>query len=385
MAKNEVRELPRRAFNIVSHRLRLGFKRVWANSGQLIQIPIAATAAYTFCVFVLGHPYPFLAAVASAVGIGPVADRRLRRALEIGCGATFGVLVGELLVNVYGSGIWQLALTLIIGLVVGTIINSGGIFITQIAVQSVYVVVVPASSTTMPFPRTLDALTGSVCAILLAFLIPRDARKVPRRLAANMLEEINDVLMMMSKALREADSTLANRALVRARETQDIIDSWRSSLKVSEEAAKINARGRRHAAEVTRLSRAQTFSDRAMRTMRVIARRVVGITELGVEKPVIADYVGSLADGAKKLEIALRRGTDRSLAEAALSEAAGALDPRAKSSWDIHDESLVLLLRPVAVDLLQAAGLTSDAAHTRLPSLAIEGEADDEEEGPVAE
>lgn len=383
MAKTRVSQLPRRAVNVASHRLRLGLKRVWVNSGQLIQIPIAATAAYAFCVYVLGHPYPFLAAVASAVGIGPVADRRLRRALEIGFGATFGVLVGEALVNLYGTGIWQLALTLIIGLCIGTIINSGGIFITQIAVQSVYVVVVPATSTTMPFPRTLDALTGSMCAILLAFLIPRDARKVPRRLAADMLEEINDVFKMMKRALSDADSTMANRALERARETQDIIDSWGSSLRISREAAKINARARRHAAEVTRLSRAHTFSDRAMRTMRVIARRVVGMTELGVEKPVIADYVGSLADGAKKLEIALRRGTDRSLAEAALSEAAGTLDPRAKSDWDIHDESLVLLLRTVAVDLLQAAGLTRDEAQSRLPALAADAE--DADEGPIAE
>ena len=382
MAKTRVSELPRRGFNVVAHRLRMGLKRVWSNSGQLIQIPIAATAAYAFCVYVLGHPYPFLAAVASAVGIGPVADRRLRRAMEIGMGATFGVLVGEILVNLYGSGIWQLALTLIIGLVIGTILNSGGIFITQIAVQSVYVVVVPATATTMPFPRTLDALTGSVCAILLALLIPRDARKVPRRLAADMLEEVDAVLRMMKRALHDADETMAGRALERARETQDIIESWGSSLRISREAAKINARARRHAAEVTRLSRAHTFSDRAMRTMRVIARRVVGITELGVAKPVIADYVGSLADGAKKLEIALRRGTDRSLAEAALSEAAGALDPRAKPDWDIHDESMVLLLRTVAVDLLQAAGLTREEAQSRLPPLAVNAEDDD---GPAVE
>src|SRR5699024_11971664 len=111
---------------------------------------------------------------------------------------------------------------------------------------------------------------------------------------------INDVCKRMKRALSDADSTMANRALERARETQDIIDSWGSPLRISPEAAKINARALRHAAEVTRLSRAHTFSDRAMRTMRVIARRVVGMTERGVEKPVIADYVGSLADGDRK-------------------------------------------------------------------------------------
>src|SRR5699024_2616751 len=163
---------------------------------------------------------------------------------------------------------WQLALTLIIGLCIGTIINSGGIFITQIAVQSVYVVVVPATSTTMPFPRTLDALTGSMCAILLAFLIPRDARKVPRRLAADMPEQSG------------------------------------SRLRICSGAPTTSPRDHGHAAEVTRLSRARTFTDRAMRAMRVMARRLVGMPEPGVEKPVIVDYAGSLADGAKKLEIA---------------------------------------------------------------------------------
>ncbi len=380
MKKPEVRRLPERAFSTVAHRVRMGLRRVRANFAQMVQIPIAATAAYSFCVYVLDHPYPFLAAVASAVGIGVVADKRLRRSLDFGIGATFGVLVGEVLVNLYGSGIWQLAVTLAIGLFIGTMLNSGGIFITQIAVQSVYVIAVPATATSQPFPRTIDALVGAICAILLALVIPRDARKVPRAQAANLLDEIDAVLGMMARALRNADPELADRALDRARETQDIIDSWGSSLKVSQEAAKINARGRRHAAEVTRLSRAHTFSDRAMRTIRVIARRVLAMTELGVPKPIIADYVESLADGAKKLEIALRRGTDRTLAENALAEAAGRLDPKAERSWDLHDESLVLLLRPLAADLLQAAGLTSDAAHERLPVLA-----EDNADGPPVE
>src|SRR5699024_11414002 len=83
MATTRVSRLPRRAVDVASHRLRLGLKRVWLNSGQLIQIPIAATAAYAFCVYVLGHPYPFLAGAASGVGIDPVARRRLRRALQV--------------------------------------------------------------------------------------------------------------------------------------------------------------------------------------------------------------------------------------------------------------------------------------------------------------
>ena len=144
-------------------------------------------------------------------------------------GATLGVLVGEILVHVFGIGIWQIAVVIFAGLVVGNILNSGALFVNQIAIQAVYVVAVPMSIATKPFDRTIDAIVGAVIAILMALIVPSDARKRPRNRAANLLYEISVLLKGTAKALRTADADLAERVLERARESQEFVDSWRAS------------------------------------------------------------------------------------------------------------------------------------------------------------
>ncbi|WP_235936325.1 FUSC family protein [Brevibacterium rongguiense] len=358
-----------RAGRMVLNRARVGGRRIRANMSQLLQVTIGATLAYTFCKLVLGHSYPFLAAVAAAVGTGVVADRRLRRALEIGLGATLGVLVGEFFFQIFGPGIWQIAVVMFIGLVIGTMVNSGGIFITQIAIQSIYVITVPVQVGAHPFDRTVDALVGALVAILMALLVPNDARKVPRDRAANLLQEIAELLHASGRALRTSDQELAKRTLERARDTQDMIDSWRSSLRISEEAARINARSRRYAAEVTRLARACEYADRAMRLVRVICRRIVDITRIGRNRPAVGAMLAGLGDGADRLRWALRRGESRTPAEEELRAVAATLSPQNPDLVDLQDETLVLLLRPLANDLLGACGLTEDAASAYLPEL----------------
>lgn len=361
--------LYRRLSGALGVRVRLGGLRAIENSSQIFQVVIGATSGYAFCHYVLGHPAPFLAAVAAVIGTGVTADKRLRRSIEIGLGATLGVLVGEILVHMFGIGVWQIAVVIFAGLVVGNILNSGALFVNQIAIQAVYVVAVPMSIATKPFDRTVDAIVGAVIAILMALIVPSDARKRPRNRAANLLYEISVLLKGTAKALRTADADLAQRVLERARESQAFVDSWRTSISVSQEATRINARSRRYAAEVTRLARACEYADRAMRLVRVVARRVVAMTATGEKRPGVAHPIEQLGEGAAMLRIALRRGTSRVPAEKFLTEVARTLSPKAGFVTDRHDETLVLLLRPLANDLMSAAGMTEDAANDVLPEL----------------
>lgn len=367
--KSKKKPLFRRVTSAFGVRARLGGLRAIENSSQIFQAVIAATVAYGFCHYVLGHVAPFLAAVAALIGTGVTADRRLRRAIEIGLGATLGVLVGEILAHIFGVGLWQIAIVIFTGLVVGNLLNSGVLFVNQIAIQALYVVAVPVTLATQPFERTIDAIVGAVVAILMALIVPSDARKRPRNRAANLLYEISYLLKEIAKAVRTADADLAERVLERARDSQEFVDSWRSSLRVSEEATRINARSRRYAAEVTRLARACEYADRAMRLVRVVARRVVAMTATGVERPGVAYPIAQLGEGAAMLRIALRRGTSREPSEAFLAEVARTLSPRADFVTDRHDETLVLLLRPLANDLLVAAGMTESSANDTLPPL----------------
>lgn len=356
------------------NRVRMGTRRLRLNISQVLQLTVAATFAYGFCVYVLGHTAPFFAAVAAVVGIGPMLDRRLRRSMEIGFGAVLGVLFGDLFVHIFGSGLWQLAVMLFSAVCLGMFMNSGAIFVTQLGVQSIYIVTVPAALTEGTFTRTIDAVVGASTAVLLAFITPSDARKRPRNQAANLLEEITILLREAGDALRREDPQAARRALSRARDSQQYVDSWRAALRIAEEAARINARSRRYVAEVTRLARACEFADRSMRMIRVVLRRAVSVSENGASDPLLADTAEGMADAAWVLRAALREGRDRAEAEQRLTAIAGALRPTPAMQEDIEQTTMLLLLRPLVVDLIQAAGASAAEANAALPNLEVEPE-----------
>lgn len=359
---------------VLRNRVRMGTRRLRLNISQVLQLTVAATFAYGFCVYVLGHSAPFFAAVAAVVGIGPMMDRRLRRSMEIGCGAVLGVLFGDLFVHIFGSGLWQLTVMLFTAVCLGMFMNSGAIFVTQLGVQSIYIVTVPADLSPGTFSRTTDALVGASTAVLLAFITPSDARKRPRNQAANLLEEITILLREAADALRRSDPDAARRALSRARDSQQYVDSWRAALRISEEAARINARSRRYVAEVSRLARACEFADRSMRMIRVVLRRAVSVSENGPSDPVLSNAIEQMADASWTLRAALLEGKDRAEAERAFGEVAGTLRPTVAMHEDIEQTTMLLLLRPLVVDLLQAAGASAAEANETLPTLEVEPE-----------
>ena len=359
---------------VVRNRARMGARRLRLNFGQVLQLTVAATFAYGFCVYVLGHQMPFFAAVAAVVGIGPMLDRRLRRSMEIGFGAVLGVLFGELFVHVFGGGLWQLSVMLFLAVCLGMVMNSGAIFVTQLGIQSIYIVTVPVAMTDGAFSRTIDATVGASTAVLLAFITPSDARKRPRNQAANLLEEIALLLRETGDALRRSDPQAARRALARARDSQQYVDSWRAALRIAEEAARINARSRRYVAEVSRLARACEFADRSMRMLRVVLRRAVSVAQNGASEPMLAQAAAGMADASEVLRDALREGRDRIEAERMFTRVAHTLRPTLAMNEDIEQTTMLLLLRPLAVDLLQAAGASHDEAQAALPALEVEPE-----------
>lgn len=357
---------------MIEIRLRAGVRRVRVNLSTIVQATLAAVLAYAVAHYGFGHQVPFLAAVAGAVGTGVTTEKRVRRSIEIGIGATLGVLVGETFVQLFGSGIVQMLIVMLISFAIGHIINGGAIFVTQLGIQSIYVVVVPVMYGQQPYTRTLDALIGGVMAILIASLFPRDPRKAPRNAASSMLEEIGELLEEFADALRRHDHQAAERLLTRARNTEDLVENWRNATSVARESTRISPANRRFAAEVTRLARAADYADRVMRLIRVVSRRLVGATE--AKEPVhdrtfLADIIDDLSRGSLVLRDALLKGESRDEAAEILSDATRKLDPYRVVGKDLQGDTMVLLFRPMAVDLLQAAGMAGKTAEGLLSPL----------------
>ena len=125
-------------------RVRTGFVRSRNSLVPAIQMTACAVGAYAFAEYVLGHSAPLFAATSSLIALGFSRDPRLRRVIEVGLGCTIGIVVGDLLLHWLGSGIWQAAVVLLFSILLARFLDSGTIFTTQLGLQSVLVVLLPA-------------------------------------------------------------------------------------------------------------------------------------------------------------------------------------------------------------------------------------------------
>nr|WP_305996098.1 FUSC family protein [Arthrobacter sp. YJM1] len=339
---------------------------------------LCAVAAYSFSEFVLGHVGPLFAATSSLIALGFARGTKLRRVLEVGIGCTLGIVVGELLRLWLGSGIWQAAIVLLFSILLARFLDSGVIFVTQLGLQSVLVVLLPVPPGG-PFTRSMDAVVGGTFALLVAFLTPRDPREEPRVELRALMQQTAEVLRECGKALMESDSTLAWHALVRARNCQPQLDALRLTLRASDEVTTMSPLYRRHRSEVSQLGDAVEFLDLALRNCRVFARRLTSaINHAALSDDAthsIAEVLLETADAVDVMAIGYAgddgRGRDSALRSARhdLAALSTRLHPRLLGVNRLEGETVVMLFRPLMVDLLETAGVEASEARDYLPDL----------------
>jgi len=110
--------------------------------------------------------------------------------------------------------------------------------------------------------------------------------------------------------------------------------------------------------------------DLATRNLRVIVRRVDFLLKDGKARPYLSELCDQLADAV----ILMREGlSDKEALESAqqqLLEIIRQLDPKRFGIADqVREASVLLLLRPMLVDLLCASGMTEDDARAELPEV----------------
>ncbi len=339
---------------------------------------VCAVGAYAFAEEVLGHDGPLFAATSSMIALGFSRDPRIRRVLEVAVGCTLGITVGDALLSIFGTGLWQAALVLFISILLARFLDSGTIFTTQLGLQSLLVVLLPAPEGG-PFTRSIDAIVGGIFALVITMLLPRDPRREPKTDVRGLLAELSNVLRESAVALRDSDSTAAWHALVRARATHTRLDTLMTSMRSAEEVARISPAYRRHRDELGSLRRAVGFIDLAVRNSRVFSRRLTSvINHAALSDEAIESLVQVLEDVADSVDVLSRALSGRDSAERnlnlrqariELAAVAIQLHPETLQIKRLEGEGLVLLLRPLVVDLLEATGLTHEDAAAFMPRL----------------
>ncbi len=346
---------------------RASVRRVIESLAPIVQITIAATIGYLFAHFVLGHEHPFFAVTVVITALGFSRDARPRRIIETGLGMVLGIAASEVLQLVLGEGVWQLPLILFICLVVARFVTGSNAFTLAAGIQSMLVLInpVPAGG---PFIRTIDALVGGLVALAATALIPRDPRGLAANDASKLFEVFLDTLSALRFALTKVDPKIADAALVQVRRTQPLVDNWRLSLDSAIAISRVSPFLRKYRGELTGHLRLLRSMDLATRNLRVVVRRVDFLIRDGVQRDYLAKLVQEIYEASSVLAEGYEDPMKLGEAQEALLEVMHQLDPkRFGIANNLTEASVLLLLRPLLVDLLCASGMNDDDARAELP------------------
>lgn len=351
----------------VRARVSRGIRRSIASAPAALQIVIAATASYAIARYAFGHAIPLVAVTATITCLGIARDARPSRVLNTAVGILIGIVLSELLILLIGKGIWQLAVVLLVTILVARALSPSPVFAIAAAVQSTLVVLLPDPDGGV-FTRSIDGVIAGVVALAVTALIPRDPRREAKRDGRTLFSVIDEALGSVVEALKNGDEPAAELGLSRLRRTQVLVDNWTASLDTAIAVARVSPWLRRHLPELNVHLRVLRGADFAARHLRLIARRVGVMVRTGAPQQELAGLLAELSTAIRLLGAELE---DRELAGASrsmLTDLASRLVPdRIVASPDVAQSVVVVLLRPLVVDLLVATGMSSEEARALLP------------------
>lgn len=342
--------------------------RLRDRSWLIVQAAVGAALAWWVATDLLGHEVPFFAPVTAMVCLGLTYDNRVRRVIELTAGVAIGVLVGDLFVYFFGSGVWQIAAVALVAMSLAVLAGAGQLIMLQAGIQGVIITTLVASEG-QAFERWLDAVVGGAVALLIAVTAPGGVTvRRPRARAIQVISHLAVILGSTAEALRQRDTEGAAAALEAARGLQPELDDLRETAAEATAVARLAPLRRRHRPGVREISTLVEPLDFAIRNVRVLARRAE--VALSDEESVPEGYV----DLVDELAMAAQHISDELAADRSAAEAREDLVHLARhSTWGHRDaglsaEVMRAQVRSTVVDLLVLTGMTRSQARERVPT-----------------
>ena len=343
--------------------------RVLDSIVPILQIIFAAAAGYSFSHWILGHEVPLLSVTVTITALGFTRDARPRRVLETALGMITGIALSESMLLGFGPGLWQMAVTLLICLLLARFISGSASFALTVGIQAMLVQLLQAPAGGV-YTRSLDGIVGGLIALLVTALIPRDPRGIARKDAGKLFEVFIGSLEALKTATRDVNVKVADETLKQVRRTQPLIDNWRMSLDSAISISRVSPFLIKYRDELRGQVRLMRGMDLATRNLRVVARRIDFLLRDGQKRPHLADLFEQLLVGAKSLQQGLSEPEALADAQEVFLEVMHQLDPKKFGLADqIREASVLLLLRPMLVDLLCASGMSEEDAREELPEI----------------
>jgi len=344
-------------------------RRVWQSAPAILQIVVAVLASYAIATFLLGHPDPILAVTVTITSLGFTRDARPVRVLRSVLGILLGVAIATGIILLFGQGVWQLGVLLVVVMIVARIASTDTTFAVVAATPAAVTFLIPISGT-VPWFRAIDALIGGVVALLVTVLVPRDPRRASLRDARALYSLLSQAVTSVADGLRHGDIAAAELGVSRLGRTQPLIDAWGQTVETARAVSRLSPFLRSRLPELDRQVRALHGADLAVRHLKLIARRCEYMVRDRGRHETLAGLIDQVGRGiellGQELDDLLMTGAARSV----LLDVAKRLDPMlAVPDGDATESAVVVQLRPLVVDLLVATGLPLAEAQAALRAI----------------
>jgi uncharacterized membrane protein YgaE (UPF0421/DUF939 family) len=352
--------------------LRTRRERIIATARPILQTSVAASLAWLVATEIVGHTQPFFAPISAVVTLGLTVGQRRRRAVELAIGVSVGIGIADLLVAGIGTGTWQVGVVTGLAMLAATLVGGGPLLASQAGASAVLV------GTLQPpegfdFTRSLDALVGSVTALIVgALLLPIDPVRLVRDGLAPLLDRLAAALGRIADVLAHRDERDAERALAAVSRLDPDYDHLTATLAAAGDAARISLSRRGTRGRLERYVAAVGETGLAIENTRALARGTVRALALDDSiPPEVPAAINELATAARELITLLEEGDEAPSREAALRAVrlANAVLAETTNLSALH---IVGQVRLVAVDILRAGGVPRPEAQHAVRSAVAE-------------
>ncbi|WP_262281873.1 FUSC family protein [Micromonospora sp. MA102] len=344
-----------------------------------VQAGLAAALAALLAQRLLG-PGAHVFAPAAAVGtIATAIGQRARRTFELLVGVGLGIVVGDVLRDLLGSGSWQTGLVVTLAIATALLVaGRGGALVGQAGGTAVLIATLAPVEPGLELPRIFDALVGGMVGLLVvALLLPVNPLRVLDRATEPVVTTLTTELDAVARALATRDADAAIRSLERMRALDADVGRLNDALSGAEEVVTLAPVRWHRRARFHRYAEAAQHLERVILYARSVARRSATALQYGEPiPPTLAEAVTRLSEAVRMMRHECRGAEDLTDTRRLVRESAELAGRAWAQGVRSYGDGVVTDLRTADSEVLRATGCDPDDANRIVRTAAGAGEAE---------